>query len=157
MGVKYLAGYTGELTDVLEADDLVIALNNSPTLKQKLANDGDWTSLIVRDNAGYEIIKVLNFQGNLAIERGIDGTTSRKFPKGSCVSATPSQGLIEAIACQASCCDEVDETYGDITDNPPSPVSLEVLPNKVIGGVAGVLGEPDGFMLINGKKVPFYE
>ena len=39
----------------------------------------------------------------------------------------------------------------------PAKVELEVAPRSVVGGVSAVLGEPAGFMLINGKKVPYYE
>lgn len=157
MTAKHLSGYSGTLNTVLNADDLVIGVNSAPELLNRLKNDGDWTTLLVKDNTGFEVIKVRNFQGNLAIERGLDGTTSRKFPIGSCVFAEMSETLVKAIVCETSCCDEVDDTLGEVSQDEPKAIDLEVLPKSIIGGVTAVMGEPLGFVLINGMEVPYYK
>lgn len=155
MVAKTMPGYVGSLTAILEANDKSIPLSNPTEILNRLSPD-EWTTLLIQDPTGYEVVKILNFQGNLAIERGLSGTKPRRFPVGSCVTFTPSDELLAAFDCQTDCCENgIDRTFGNTT-TPPSKVAVEVLPS-LIGGVGAVLGEPAGFMLINGKKVPFYE
>lgn len=157
MVAKTLPGYYGSLTAILEARDKSIPLNNTSELLELLNKNGDWTTMLIQDTVGYEVIKVVNFQGNIAIERGLSHTKAKRFPIGSCVMFAPSEELIKTLCCQVDCCENgVDATYGT-TAIAPNSVALEVAPNTVVGGVNAVLGEPSGFMLINGKKVPYYE
>lgn len=156
MVAKTMPGYVGSLTAILEANDKSIPLSNPTEILNRLSPD-DWTTLLIQDPTGYEVVKVLNFRGDLAIERGLSGTKPRRFPLGSCVTFTPSDELLKAMACETDCCgDGVDKTFGETTTE-PSKVVLEVAPKTVVGGVSAVLGEPSGFMLVNGKKVPYYE
>lgn len=156
MAAKTMPGYASSLTNILEADDKVIPLKDTQTILNRL-KPNEWTTMLVQDPTGYEVIKVLNFQGNIAIERGLSGTTPKRFPVGSCVTFSPSDELLKAIICETDCCpDGEDKNYGTVA-TAPSSVALEIAPNTVIGGVSSVLGEPTGFMLINGKKVPYYE
>ena len=156
MVAKTMPGYVGSLTAILEANDKSIPLSNPTEILNRLSPD-DWTTLLIQDPAGYEVVKILNFRGDLAIERGLSGTKPRRFPLGSCVTFTPSDELLKSMACETDCCgDGVDKTFGDTTTE-PSRVVLEVAPKTVVGGVSAVLGEPSGFMLVNGKKVPYYE
>lgn len=156
MVAKTMPGYVGSVTAILEANDKSIPLSNPTEILNRLSPD-DWTTLLIQDPTGYEVVKVLNFRGDLAIERGLSGTKPRRFPLGSCVTFTPSDELLKAMACETDCCgDGVDKTFGDTTTE-PSRVVLEVAPKTVVGGVSAVLGEPSGFMLVNGKKVPYYE
>lgn len=155
MVAKTMPGYVGNLTAILEADDKSIPLSNPTAILSRLLPN-EWTTLLIQDTTGYEVVKVLNFQGNIAIERGLSGTKPRRFPLGSCVTFTPSDELLAAFDCQTDCCENgVDGTYGNTT-TAPNTVNVEVIP-PLIGGAGAVLGEPAGFMLINGKKVPFYE
>lgn len=156
MAAKTMPGYASSLTNILEADDKVIPLKDTQTILNRL-KPNEWTTLLIQDPTGYEVIKVLNFQGNIAIERGLSGTTPKRFPIGSCVTFSPSDELLKALVCETDCCpDGEDKNYGTVA-TAPSSVALEIAPNTVIGGVSSVLGEPTGFMLINGKKVPYYE
>lgn len=156
MAAKTMPGYASSLTNILEADDKVIPLKDTQTILNRL-KPNEWTTLLIQDPTGYEVIKVLNFQGNIAIERGLSGTTPKRFPVGSCVTFSPSDELLKALVCETDCCPEgEDKNYGTVA-TAPSSVALEIAPNTVIGGVSSVLGEPTGFMLINGKKVPYYE
>lgn len=156
MAVKTMPGYASSLNNVLEADDKVIPLKDTQTILNRL-KPKEWTTLLIQDTVGYEVVKVLNFQGNIAIERGLSGTTPKRFPVGSCVTFSPSDELLKALACETDCCEEgEDKTYGDAAE-PPTKVELEAAPHTVVGGVGAILGEPTGFMLINGKKVPYYE
>lgn len=156
MVAKTMPGYVGSVTAILEANDKSIPLSNPTEILNRLSPD-DWTTLLIQDPTGYEVVKVLNFRGDLAIERGLSGTKPRRFPLGSCVTFTPSDELLKAMACETDCCgDGLDKTFGDTTTE-PNKVVLEVAPKTVVGGVSAVLGEPSGFMLVNGKKVPYYE
>ena len=156
MAAKSMPGYFSKLTNILEASDRVIPIEDAQTLLARLDKDGDFTTLLIQDTVGYEVIKVLNYQGNLAVDRGLSGTTPKRFPMGSCVVFTPSDELTKAQVCEVDCCETgVDETYGD--DATVNKVPLEQLPTVVLGGISAVLGEPTGFMLINGKKVPYYD
>ena len=156
MAAKTMPGYASSLINILEADDKVIPLKDTQTILNRL-KPNEWTTLLIQDPIGYEVVKVLNFQGNIAIERGLSGTTPKRFPVGSCVTFSPSDELLKALACETDCCPEgEDKNYGTVA-TAPSSVALETAPNTVIGGASAILGEPTGFMLINGKKVPYYE
>lgn len=156
MAAKTMPGYASSIINILEADDKVIPLKDTQTILNRL-KPNEWTTLLIQDPTGYEVVKVLNFQGNIAIERGLSGTTPKRFPVGSCVTFSPSDELLKALVCETDCCPEgEDKNYGTVATS-PSSVALEIAPNTVIGGVSSVLGEPTGFMLINGKKVPYYE
>lgn len=156
MAAKTMSGYASSLTNILEADDKVIPLKDAQSILNRL-QPNDWTTLLIQDTVGYEVVKVLNFQGNIAIERGLSGTTPKRFPVGSCVTFAPSDELLKAMACETDCCENgVDNTYGTTADE-PNKVTLEVAPKTVVGGVSAVLGEPSGFMWVNGKKVPYYD
>lgn len=156
MAAKTMPGYASSIINILEADDKVIPLKDTQTILNRL-KPNEWTTLLIQDPTGYEVVKVLNFQGNIAIERGLSGTTPKRFPVGSCVTFSPSDELLKALVCETDCCPEgEDKNYGTVA-TAPSSVALEIAPNTVIGGVSSVLGEPTGFMLINGKKVPYYE
>lgn len=157
MAVKTIPGYFSKLTHILEPTDRSLPVENSQTLINRLAENGDWTTLLIQDTVGYEVVKAINYQGNLVLDRGLSGTTPKRFPMGSCVSFSPSDELFKTLACETDCCENgVDETYGDVAEQ-PSEVTLEQLPKVIVGGASALLGEPTGFMLINGKKVPYYE
>ncbi len=70
----------------------------------------------------------------------------------------PSDELIKAMSASTDCCENgVDSTYGTAAT---APVGLEVeqLPATLITGrLNSLLGEPVGFMLVNGQKVPYYD
>lgn len=158
MAAKTMPGFYGTLTSILEPTDRAIPLDTAHTLLERLTESGDFTTLLIQDTVGYEVVKAMNFQNNLVIDRGLSGTQAKRFPVGSCVTFSPSDELLKALACETDCCENgVDETYGKAVEEEPNQVILERLPNKVVGGVSAVLGEPTGFMLINGKKVPYYE
>ena len=72
MVAKTMPGYVGNLTAILEADDKSIPLSNPNEILNRLSPN-DWTTLLIQDTTGYEVVKVLNFQGNIAIERGLSG------------------------------------------------------------------------------------
>lgn len=157
MAVKTIPGYFSKLTHILEPTDRSLPVDNPQTLINRLSENGDWTTLIIQDTVGYEVVKVMNYQGNLVLDRGLSGTTPKRFPVGSCISFSPSDELFKTLACEADCCENgVDETFGESAEQ-PSGVTLEQLPKIVLGGASSLLGEPTGFMLINGKKVPYYE
>lgn len=157
MTAKTIPGYFSKLTQILETTDRILPAEDTQTILNRLSDDGDWTTVLIQDTIGYEVIKVLNHRGNLVVDRGLSGTTPKRFPVGSCVVFTPSDELLKAVSCETDCCEEgVDNSYGDEA-TAPNTVQLERLPLLIVGSVNAVLGEPTGFMLINGKKVPYYE
>lgn len=157
MAAKTMPGYFSKLTQILETTDRILPAEDTQTILNRLSDDGDWTTLLIQDTIGYEVIKVLNHRGNLAIDRGLSGTTPKRFPVGSCVVFTPSDELLKAMVCETDCCEgDVDSSYGSLA-TAPNTVQLERLPTSVVGGVSAVLGEPAGFMTINGKKVPYFD
>lgn len=156
MAAKLLPGYFSSLTAVWESDDTSIPLKEIHVLLSRL-NVGEWTTVLVQDTVGFEVVKVINHQGTIAVERGLSGTPARRFPVGACVSFVPSDELVKAMICETDCCETgVDKTYGAVADA-PSNFELETLPTHVVGGLNALLGEPAGFMKVNGKKVPYYE
>lgn len=139
MAAKTTPGFSGNLTSILEADDTSIPLSTLSQLKERLSQDGDFTTLLIQDTVGYEVVKVLNFRGELVLERGLSGTTPKRFPTGSCVSFVPSDELFKSFACEADCCEGgADETYG--TEAPPPTGNT-----------------PSGYMFINGKKFAYFD
>lgn len=157
MAAKTMPGYFSKLTQILETTDRILPVEDTQSVLNRLSTDGDWTTLLIQDTVGYEVIKVLNHRGSLAIDRGLSGTTPKRFPTGSCIVFTPSDELLKALACETDCCEDgVDSSYGNAL-TAPNKVQLERLPTSVVGGVSAVMGEPTGFMLINGKKVPYFD
>lgn len=157
MVAKLIPGYFSRLDSILEATDRALPVCEEKTILNLLNNDGDWTTLLIQDTVGYEVVKVINHRNTVVIDRGLSHTKPKRFPVGSCVTFTPSEELLKAIICATDCCENgEDTTFGEVIEA-PNQVPVETLPNKVIGGYDTILGEPDGFMLINGKKVPYYE
>lgn len=157
MAAKTMPGYFSKLTQIVEATDRGIPVEDTQTISNRLSTHGDWTTLLIQDTVGYEVIKVLNHHGTLAIDRGLSGTTPKRFPQGSCVTFSPCDELLKAVACETDCCENgVDQTFGNEATE-PSSIQLERLPTLMVGGMDAVLGRPSGFMLINGKKVPYFE
>lgn len=70
MVAKTIPGYFSKLIQILEATDHILPAENMLELKNRLTSDGDWTTLLIQDTVGYEVVKVVNFQGNIAIDRG---------------------------------------------------------------------------------------
>lgn len=157
MAAKTIPGYFSKLNHILETTDRTLPVEDNQSLFNRLSADGDWTTLLIQDTVGYEVVKVVNHRGTLGIDRGLSGTMSKRFPIGSCVVFSPSDELLKAMACETDCCENgVDSNFGTAT-TAPNTVPVERVPTSVVGGVNAVLGEPAGFMLINGKKVPYYD
>lgn len=157
MAAKTMPGFYGQLTQVLEASDRAIPLDTTSDLLARLNEDKDFTTLLIQDTVGYEVVKAINLQGNLVIDRGLSGTTAKLFPVGSCVMFAVTDELIKAMACETDCCENGEDiTFGKASPEPTS-MEMETLPHTVVGGLNALLGAPDGFMLINGKRVPYYE
>ena len=156
MAVKDMPGYSGSLTEVMLADDSVIPLSNPQVVLDRLTSDGDWTTLLVQDTVGYEVIRAKNFRGDLVIDRGLSGTTPKKFPVGSCVSFVMTLDLLKEFICTTDCCEDgTDITFGQSTEA-PLVTTVSVLPKEIVGGASQVLGRPLGYMLLNGKSIPYY-
>lgn len=156
MGAKTIPGYFSSLTHILEPSDHSLPLDNISALKNRLSENGDFTTLLIQDTVGYEVVKVLNHQGELVIDRGLSGTTPKRFPVGSCVTFSPSDELLKALACENDCCENGEDiTFGEVAEETVG-VEIGTLPTTIIGSANAVLGSPAGFMLINGKKVPYY-
>lgn len=156
MAAKMLPGFVSSLTSILEADDRAMAFKDHSALLALLSNDGDYTTLLIQDTIGFEVVKATNFRGEIVLDRGLTHTTAKRFPVGSCVMFTVSEELIKDMICTTECCD-VDEDYGTEATDAPNGVTVEQMPNVMVGGISAVLGEPTGFMMINGKKVPYYD
>ena len=82
MVAKTMPGFSTSLTAILEADDTSIPLKDPREALNRLAQN-EWTTLLIQDTVGYEVVKLINHQGELAIERGLSGTVARRFPKGA--------------------------------------------------------------------------
>ncbi len=99
--------------------------------------------------------RLINHQGALAIERGLSGTVARRFPKGR-VNFAPSDELNKAMVCDTDCRENgADSTYGTSLLL-QSALKLSNYPQRLLA-VKLLLGEPVGFMLVNGKKAPYYD
>ena len=96
---------TVNLADVLLADDKHLTLTDRDNARL-LAHipEGDETFLTIQDNLYSEWVKATNQCGTIVLERAIDGSEARKFPKGSCVFFETSVPVIKWLICNHDCC-----------------------------------------------------
>lgn len=76
--------FTARLDEVMQKDDRALpllpgALND---LKALLSDDGDYTFASIRSDAKYEAVKIMNVDGLLVVDRGIEGTEPLRHPYG---------------------------------------------------------------------------
>lgn len=93
------------LNSILEADDKYLPLA-TPDLNKLLSHvpEGEDIYLTIKDDLYTEYIKAQNQCGTIVIERGIAGTTPRRFPRGSCVFFETSLPVVQWLICNYDCC-----------------------------------------------------
>lgn len=99
------AGFISNLTEKLGDNDhdLPIFEEHLAMLKKRL-NKNKYTFLKLIDGTHVEYIKVSDVNGSLMIERGLELTKPRTFPKGSCVKWELTPTAVRDIVCQMPCC-----------------------------------------------------
>lgn len=105
MNYEHYAGFSSNLVDKL-ADidtDLPIHEQHLALLKHRLSGE-KYTFLKVYDGTKVEYIKVVNSDGRLYLERGMELTTPSTFPVGSCVKWELTPTAVRDIVCQMPCC-----------------------------------------------------
>jgi hypothetical protein len=66
---------------------------------------GETTLLVLRDDVYTEEIEVENTCGDIIIKnRGLNGTTARKFPRGSAVCFEVTVSVVKYLICNYDCC-----------------------------------------------------
>lgn len=115
------------LSDVLLADDKYFTLTERDNTKL-LAHipDGEETILTIQDNLNIEWVKATNQCGTIVLERGLDFSEPRKFPKGSCVFFEASIPVIKWLICNHDCC-------GGKCELEPVTLQRNVLPTGIVG------------------------
>jgi hypothetical protein len=85
-------------------DDLPIAVQHLDKLMDAL-KEGDHTYLVIEDGAYVEVIRVSGTCSTIVIDRGLDGTVARTFPRGSCVSFAMTPSAVKDLVCETDCCE----------------------------------------------------
>ena len=101
--VDFISNLTEKYADVDK--DLPIFEEHVGILKEKLGANG-YTYLMIKDGTNIEIIQVKSNDGNLSVTRGLEQTTTKTFPKGSCVKWALTSSAVRDIVCQMDCCPE---------------------------------------------------
>lgn len=108
MPVKYIqfVGFNSNTIDkLLDTDlDLPIYEQHLSLLRARLANDGDYTYLVLNDGTQTEAVRVANHGGFLKLLRGLEDTTATSFPAGTCVRWEITPSAVRDIICQMECC-----------------------------------------------------
>lgn len=104
---EHYAGFMSNLTSKLvDIDtDLPIYEQHLSLLRNRLSGD-KYTFLKILDGTNIEYVKVINENGALRLERGMELTTPTTFPVGSCVKWELTPTAIRDIVCQMACCPE---------------------------------------------------
>lgn len=102
---EHYAGFISNLVDKFaDVDtDLPIHDQHLGLLKNRIT-DGKYTFLKIIDGTHIEYIKVANRGGSLFVKRGLETTTPRTFPVGSCVKWELTPTAVRDIICQMECC-----------------------------------------------------
>lgn len=94
------------LTACLEADDLDLPVSkdsNNRLLSQ--LNPGEFTFLTISVAPNMrEDVMLSNISGTLILERGINGTTPLRFPRGSMVMFEVTTAVVKWLVCNHDCC-----------------------------------------------------
>jgi hypothetical protein len=93
----------------LEADELTLPLacHELDRLATLLGSEGESIYLTLRDNRHEEEIEVGIVCGLTVIrERGVGGTTPRKFPRGTEIFFRVTVSVVERLVCLTDCCEE---------------------------------------------------
>lgn len=102
---EQFAGFISNLVEkYADVDtDLPIHEQHIAALRNRIT-DGKYTHLKLFDGTNIEYIKVSNTGGALVVERGIELTTPKTFPVGSCVKWELTPTAVRDIICQMECC-----------------------------------------------------
>ncbi len=103
MKIKDLSNYQQKLTKKLAKTHKSLPLKNEKLL-ELLADDGDFTYLVINDGVNFEKVKAYNSQGEILIERGQGDTQPQTFPQGSCVKFTLTTEYITDLVCSMPDC-----------------------------------------------------
>lgn len=102
--------FTARLDEVMQKDDRALpllpgALND---LKALLSDDGDYTFASIRSDAKYEAVKIMNVDGLLVVDRGIEGTEPLRHPYGSCITLVQPAliAVVKDLICSYDCCSD---------------------------------------------------
>ena len=103
---KGFEGFNSDLTDKLDKSDTDLPIHEQhlSTLRGRLADDGDYTFLVLNDGTQFEVVRVANHGGFLKLTRGLEETAPASFPVGTCVRWELTPAAVRDIVCQMECC-----------------------------------------------------
>lgn len=105
MMYEHYAGFISNLTDKLVDIDTDLPIHEQHLAALKVRLNGDkYTFLRIFDGTKTEYVKVINQDGNLYLERGMERTNPTTFPVGSCVKWEITPTAVRDIICQMPCC-----------------------------------------------------
>lgn len=101
--------FSAKLVDTMLPDDayLKLSVRDTNRLLALLGADGE-TFLIINDGVNKEYVRAYNQCDVVLLERGIDGTTPAKFPRGTCVVADTPGPAVKWLICNYDCCADGD-------------------------------------------------
>lgn len=99
-------GFNSNTTEkLLDTDlDLPVYEQHLSLLRARLANDGDYTYLVLFDGTQTEAVQITNHGGFLKLTRAVENTTASSFPTGTCVRWELTPAAVRDIVCQMECC-----------------------------------------------------
>lgn len=105
MSYKGVAGFISNLTDKYQDTNtgLPIPDEHKGLLLNRLG-DNNYTYLEIIDGTQIEYIRITNNGNNLIANRGIELTSPKTFPIGSCVKWVLTPMAVRDIICQMDCC-----------------------------------------------------
>lgn len=100
-----LKPFSATLNNTLTSDSGFLPLSENDTNRLlSILPEEEEMLLTITDGLYLEWIKAENQCGTIVIERGIRGSTPRRFPRGTCVKFDTSLPVVEWLICNHDCC-----------------------------------------------------
>lgn len=125
--LRTIMSFSTTLMGKINKGDTILPIsNNDMGLLKSLVPEGDHTYLVIRDPTGAEIVMATHTCSGILLTRGLDGTSDRAAPRGSCVSFEMTPAVVKDLICSHDCCEG--ECYC-----PPVKIEAVALPVARVG------------------------
>jgi hypothetical protein len=155
MSIAILTGFRSTLRYRLVSSDTAISIPRADAIKLNAIGIGNYTYLTIKDRTRSEIVRYDHTADwdsadpavvQVPVTRDAGGSGAQNFAYGACV-------LWEVNGLYIN--DYIREILA-VPGEAPATSEGPALPTTMVGGRGQILGQPSGYLDLDGKSVPYY-